>query len=266
MADNDQLNDEYQFPEVDPLNPDVLNESQGTTSETQEEIQPIVGSQQHNVKRNAIIAVVVFILVMISYKYVGSYFTGDNSQVSEITPAKTTTPIMPPPEPQPIVSAPPEPEPIVSKPEVSPEVSSKLSAIADAQDTLNAQVSQFNDQIGSINSNIEGLTNKIAELNRTITGLQNRLEVQAHEIERLNVKPEPKVARVSVKKISHHLKFYVQAVIPGRAWLVATNGSTLTVREGSIIPGYGIVKLIDSNQGRVLTSSGQVIRFSQQDS
>ncbi|HAF87135.1 MAG TPA: type IV secretion protein IcmG, partial [Legionellales bacterium] len=60
--------------------------------------------------------------------------------------------------------------------------------------------------------------------------------------------------------------YYIKAVIPGRAWLIAANGSTLTVSEGTNIKGYGMVKLIDSTQGRILTSSGRVIRFSQQDS
>ena len=60
--------------------------------------------------------------------------------------------------------------------------------------------------------------------------------------------------------------YYIQAVIPGRAWLIATNGSTLTVREGSTIPGYGIVRKIDPNLGKVFMSTGKVIRFSQLDS
>jgi intracellular multiplication protein IcmG len=32
------------------------------------------------------------------------------------------------------------------------------------------------------------------------------------------------------------------------------------------LPGYGTVKYIDASQGMVLTSSGRVIRFSQDDS
>ena len=58
----------------------------------------------------------------------------------------------------------------------------------------------------------------------------------------------------------------MQAVIPGRAWLIANNGSTITVREGTPIPGYGIAKIIDPIKGRVMTSSGKEIRFSQDDS
>jgi intracellular multiplication protein IcmG len=64
----------------------------------------------------------------------------------------------------------------------------------------------------------------------------------------------------------HYSRYNIQAVIPGRAWLIATNGATLTVSQGTAIPGYGIVKLIDPVQGKVTTSSGQIIRFSQEDS
>jgi len=61
-------------------------------------------------------------------------------------------------------------------------------------------------------------------------------------------------------------QYFLQAIIPGRAWLISTNGDTVTVREGTRISSYGVVRFIDAKRGRVLTSSGQVIRFSQEDS
>ena len=82
------------------------------------------------------------------------------------------------------------------------------------------------------------------------------------------------MTRTQPKRVVHHINkpsappihYYIQAVIPGRAWIIATNGSTLTVREGTNIAGYGIVRLIDPLDGRIVTSSGQIIRFSQEDS
>jgi intracellular multiplication protein IcmG len=109
---------------------------------------------------------------------------------------------------------------------------------------------------------------KMAELNQVITQLNAKLETQSQVIERLTVRtaPKPPKPRVLNGFLNQRLKYYVQAVIPGRAWLIATNGATLTVREGTLISGYGVVKLIDPTQGRVLTSSGRIIRFSQSDS
>ncbi|MBA3536672.1 MAG: type IV secretion protein IcmG, partial [Tatlockia sp.] len=87
------------------------------------------------------------------------------------------------------------------------------------------------------------------------------------EIVLLTEKAKPKpVRRRLIVKSAPRLMYFIQAIIPGRAWLIATNGSTITVREGTRIAGWGVVKLIDPIQGRVLTSSGRIIRFSQRDS
>ena len=58
----------------------------------------------------------------------------------------------------------------------------------------------------------------------------------------------------------------LQAIIAGRAWLVCSNGETLTVRQGTQVYNYGEVRYIDAISGQVLTSSGQTITFSQEDS
>lgn len=257
MADND----EYQFTELDPINPSAMDTEQGAAdaSGVPTSAGPLGGS---NVKRNAIIAVVVFIFLMVLYKFVGAYLTNKKTEIASI-PASV-------PAPTSIV----EPKPIVALPSSSaPETTnhdlqSKISTIEINQENLHSEISTVNGQISDINSNLETLTGKITELNSAITTLSEKLEAQSREIERLSVKavvasPVRHAVRPPVRP---YLKYYVQAIIPGRAWLVATNGRTLTVREGSALAGYGTVKLIDPNQGRVITSSGQVIRFSQDDS
>jgi intracellular multiplication protein IcmG len=135
-----------------------------------------------------------------------------------------------------------------------------------SQQNLSADVSAINSKLNGINTTVNQLNDKIANLNNVLTMLTAKLEQQSSEIAILTERTKPKpVRRVVVRRAAGPM-FYVQAIIPGRAWLIATNGSTITVREGTAIPGYGVVKLIDPNQGRVVTSSGQVIRFSQQDS
>jgi intracellular multiplication protein IcmG len=106
----------------------------------------------------------------------------------------------------------------------------------------------------------------VSELNRMIAALSDKLDSQAKTIESLAAKPVVRKTHPIVGRNKPLVQYNIQAVIPGRAWIVATNGTTLTVREGSKVPGYGLVKLIDPNQGRVITSSGRVIRFSQEDS
>lgn len=277
MADNDEMNpeinDEYQFTELDPLNPSVTEEDQGASDATEEpRAKRIVGDSGNHIKRNAIIAVIVFVGVMFGYKLIGSYFLGTKTEISEIKPVITAPTPAPSPAPSPAPIEPvsvvetPQPLPAPSEPS-SPEIKSNLSSLVLGQEHLNTKIATFSDQMDSMQSKMNILTDKMAELNQTLVSLNDKLDSQSQTIERLSAK------RVAAPVVRHRdraerrvIRYYIQAVIPGRAWLVAENGSTLTVREGSRIPGYGLVKLIDPNQGRVMTSSGLVIRFSQNDS
>ena len=258
MADND----EYQFTELDPINPNAMEEEQSSADVSSASHSPgSVGGT--NVKRNAIIAVGLFICLMLAYKFVGSYFI---NQKTVIAPVPSSMSVPPPTvvEQQPVIAPPPPTS--LPTPEPSSNLQSKMSTIELNQENLTSEVSTANGKIEGINTNVEMLTAKIAELNQAIASLSDKLEAQSHEVEKLSIKPLVRPNRHNVRPVRQYLRYYVQAVIPGRAWLVGTNGSTLTVREGSTIAGYGMVKLIDPNQGRVITSSGQVIRFSQDDS
>lgn len=268
MADNEQLNEEYHFSELDPINPHAFEEESGTP-EFKIEPEKKGFAAGNNVKRNAIIAVVAFIVLMLSYKFIASFFTGEKVKPEEIKQPETEQPVASPIQ-NPVTVTPPVPvqtAPVEPQVNLSVEVESKLSTIASSQETLNTEVSSLSGQIGQINTNVDTLSTKIADLNRALSALSDKLESQSQVIERLNAKPVVKSVRHHVIMPKHHyMRYYLQAVIPGRAWIVATNGSTLTVREGSTVPGYGVVKLIDSNEGRILTTSGKVIRFSQEDS
>lgn len=266
MADNDEVNDEYQFTELDPLSPPVTEEEQSSPDEKGEAGQKkSVGGSANNVKRNAMIAVIAFIGFMLVYKFVGTYLTGTKNTVSEIKPAMTTAPnpaaVEPSPEAEPTPSV-----PVVSVPEPNAEIKSNLSSLTIGQENLNSQISTLSGQVGNLNSNLDSLAAKISELNRVITSLSEKLDNQSQTIERLSAKPVVKVVRHPERRDRRVIRYYIQAVIPGRAWIASEDGSTLTVREGSRVPGYGQVRLIDPNQGRVMTSSGLVIRFSQSDS
>ncbi|BCA94126.1 type IV secretion system protein IcmG [Legionella antarctica] len=267
MADNDQNNDEYQFAELDALDNESMQDESSlnsATSSTQGRY-----SESKNVKRNALIAVGVLVLAMVIYKIVGWIYSGktdvDSSQttvtpIAQVTPQPVQTTITP--TPVPTIQ---QPQPVVTKSDT--ELRQKVSAIELSQQTVRAEVSSVGQQVGTVNNNINNLNAQIANLNQVIGNLSTQVAEQSAEINMLMSRYKPK----PVKRVTPHIRvqrivYYIQAVIPGRAWLIGSNGSTLTVREGTKIAGYGTVKLIDSMQGRVLTSSGQVIRFSQEDS
>ncbi len=269
MADNDQNNDEYKFAELDSLDNESMEEESNLNS-------PASSSQgrypeSKNVKRNALIAVGVLVLAMVIYKIVGWMYSDksdvDSSQtsvtpVAQVTPQPVQTTITPTPTPTPVIQ---QPQTVITTSD--DDLKQKVSAIELSQQTVKAEVSSVGQQVGTVNNNINNLNAQIANLNQVIGNLSTQVAKQSAEINMIMVRFKPK----PVKPAIHHIRvqrvlYYIQAVIPGRAWLIGSNGSTLTVREGTKIAGYGTVKLIDSMQGRVLTSSGQVIRFSQEDS
>lgn len=262
MADNDQNDDEYKFAELDSLDHDSIGESElGLEHEIPDSTRNQF-SDKKDVKRNALIAVGLIVFAMVMYKLVGYMFSSKTEPVKpEIAPITQVTP-------QPVQTITPVPaqqvQPVVT---ADPGLSKKVSAIEIAQQSIRSEVSSLSDQVNTVNASINNLNAQITTLSQTVNNLANQVARQSDEISILMSRTRPKQIKPVARQVRvQPIVYYIQAVIPGRAWLIGTNGSTLTVRDGTKIPGYGVVKLIDSIQGRILTSSGQVIRFSQDDS
>lgn len=266
MVDNDKDNDEYQY-----LDMDAASTASAENLQSSDESAPKVFSEkpspfQLDTKRKALIVVLLLIFSIVIYKWINSSFSSNK----EITAAKT---VAAKETPKPVIMQQPTqaiiPETTTTIVNVDERVGRQLSDLEQGQQKNQADFLLVNSQINGINTSMTGMIAKIDELSRVVAQLTAKIE--AEEIAR--AKPRVvTIKRARSKNISSHrpttlsTHYYIQAVIPGRAWLVATNGSTLTVREGTNIAGYGMVKLIDPRQGRVLTSSGQVIRFSPEDS
>ncbi|CAM2747793.1 Component of the Dot/Icm secretion system [Legionella steigerwaltii] len=275
MADNDQ-NDEYKFAELDSLENEPLE-----TSEFDAKSSTPAGSggmePRKNIKRNALIAVGVIVFAMLMYKFIGGMFskTTPTPPKENVSPAPMAE-VTPPPQPQvtqtEIPKEPIQPQPVVQQqPPVvqeNPALQQKVASIEASQQTVQSEVSSMSQQVGNVNNNVNALNAQITKLNQMISELNTQVAKQSEVINILmeRTKPKPVKRVVRVHTVTPQINYYINAVIPGRAWLIGTNGSTLTVREGTKIAGYGTVRLIDSMQGRVLTSSGRVIRFSQEDS
>lgn len=273
MADNDQ-NDEYKFAELESLDNDSMDPDYSPGGR-----QPSgMGSKppKKDVRRNAIIVICLVLFAMLMYKLLGGLFSGKNNNASKGSipaapiAAQVPAPVQPP-QPQPIQAqiAPqpmPQAQPVVQ--ENNSGLRQKVDSIESNQQNVQSQVSSMNEQVGNVNNNVNNLTSQISRLNQTITDLTTQLSKQSEEINVLMERTKPKPIRRAMPPRQFHQAniYYINAVIPGRAWLIGTNGSTLTIREGTKIAGYGVVKLIDSMEGRILTSSGRVIRFSQEDS
>ncbi|STX28152.1 protein IcmG (DotF) [Legionella beliardensis] len=305
MVDKIQDNDEYEFTDYDTISPDPMGRDDEVIERRTTEVHSTSGRSNVLRNALIAVALIIVALVVYKFvsSFFTKRTTSIDASIPSVTPstdqtATTTTngmtqpngatsTITTPPitdttqQTQPTDIAPIQtttsststtttqtPTTVTTPP--SPDISQldqKVSALDINQQNIRSDIGTLSNQLTSINTNISNLNVKMDNLSQIITTLSATIERQTNQLTALTVvKKAPKIKRVVRRVIAPRTIYYIQAVIPGRAWLIASNGSTLTVREGTNIPGYGVVKLIDPNQGRVLTSSGQIIRFSQQDS
>jgi intracellular multiplication protein IcmG len=259
----DYSNDEFTFEYPDAVASDT-SDSESVSSE------PPVGGRQtgasqfkmfaekNAVRRNGIIAVLAVLLLSIGY----SYLSHRNSPKNIIaTPLPIIVQHKPEPQLPPIL---PPPQVMSTDSSALNQVNDKISAIELRDQNIVSEVDTLNTQVSSVSGSLNAMADKMLMLNRAVEQLSQKVDVQSRVIAKLIAPPMPK--KPTLQRVLHLPQYYIQAVIPGRAWLVASNGSSLTVREGTAIAGYGTVNKIDSLDGRVMMSSGKIIRFSQEDS
>lgn len=279
MADDDKYEDEYQFSDPDA----AAGESADYNLDAGDNTKPVSEkpattdnsfARKRNVIRNALIAVVALIVILAIYPFIYSAGSTEKKMKTVVAIKKTrkavvprtAIPAVPVASPVPVAST-------VSYPSQDDnQINQKLSSLESNQERMQTDFTATTTQLSAMSVNINDMMAKVTALNDTITRYAAKIDEQSHVIEQLTAQKQ----KVAIKKVSPSrmiskqatppLKYFIQAAIPGRAWLIATNGSTLTVREGTVIAGLGMVTLIDPRQGRVLTSSGYTIRFSPADS
>ncbi len=148
-------------------------------------------------------------------------------------------------------------------------INNSLMKVKESQDSINAKISTVTEDNIKMANQYQDLSEKLNKLAMQIEKLSSAVEDQSQSIVSLSIRREhPPRRRQSRQQVvrPQFMRYFVKAVIPGRAWLIAENGSTLTVRKGSVVPGYGLVTMVDVSQGQVMTSSGKIITFAQNDS
>lgn len=265
MAENDQenqhddpYNDSYEYEDLDldgEQEPSMENNQQNQLTGSIFERLPI---NKEMLQRIAYL-VLVFIAMVVIYKVLVGIFRSK----PPVKPVAVQQPLI---QPQPIAMAPGPVLPAAP----APEITQKLSALQASEDKLNNDFSNLNNQLSGVSSSVSDLSSKVDQLSQAVNVLAAQLAEQSRQITLLTAKQHEyvrvKKTHAAYKQGKQKLVYFLQAVIPGRAWIISNNGSTLTVRDGSPIAGYGVVKRIDPNEGRVITSSGRIIVFSQLDS
>ena len=161
---------------------------------------------------------------------------------------------------------------MIETPVVNPASDQKISDVAQSQESLQADVLSMQSQLSNLDNNVNNLSTKMSELTQQLETLSQHLNAQSQDLDRYLHPIIEKKIHIKRHKPKHkvvhapRVKYFVEAIMPRRAWLISESGFTITVRVGSKIPGYGVVRLIDDRQGRVRTSTGAVFVFSQDDS
>ena len=213
--------------------------------------------------RNALIAVFTLVFGILLYKVIHNLYVRHTVAVPKPQPIVTKQQVVEPPvAPQPIVHD--------NTAVIKANIDDKLSMVTESQQNVQTELASMTQNVNNMETQMTEVSANMANMSQLIEALQAKVTEQSQLIENLLAvrKHEYATKHHYHRRHTHAstLKYYVQAVIPGRAWLIATNGVTLTVRQGTAIRGYGIVQFIDATRGRVMTSSGKVIKFSQEDS
>ncbi|MBA2654554.1 MAG: hypothetical protein H0U71_05760 [Gammaproteobacteria bacterium] len=139
-------------------------------------------------------------------------------------------------------------------------------APADNSALLNgAQQNQITQQnMATLQTQLQQLQAQVGEVTTSIAALNNRIQVVANEIKAIAV--DRGMAGRGYPVGSPGTIYQLKALVPGRAWLQSGDGSTTTVSIGDRLPGYGIIQMINVDQGIVTTSSGALIQYGKRDS
>lgn len=132
-----------------------------------------------------------------------------------------------------------------------------------AMQRLTMQNQSNQQSIANMQSQIQQLQSQLNDLTNSISTLGNQIQVLSNEIKAIGI--DRAVSGRSVS-LSSGTVYHLRALVPGRAWLESPNGKATTVTIGDRLPGYGIIQMININQGIVTTSSGAIIEYGPRDS
>ncbi len=182
-------------------------------------------------KRKALFLVVIVIAAFVGFKFM----TSNNNNVAAA------------PVEKPVVVAPPVEQP-------SPQVESQIGRLAQVVSQNQQNLSQLQDQVDNMQTALSRANDSYQTMNNSLKAMTLQLQKVQEQLA-----PKPKVL-THVKKVVP-IVYYIKAIVPGRAWVLGSNGTAQSVSVGDNLPQYGRVSAINADSGVVMTSSGKVIEY-----
>ena len=143
----------------------------------------------------------------------------------------------------------------------------KVAGLGRSQENIQNEITGLSSAMTEIQNNIAVLTQKMSD----VIAAQKEQTAQKTPIKQtdhskvINHHKNSSRQKYFPQKIKSYNIYYIKSLIQGRAWLTTQHGATLTVSVGQILPGYGSIKNIDTDNGIVTTSSGKVIGYMSHD-
>lgn len=244
-------NDEYQFPKDEYLEQSDSNPShkQGVREEEENAELRDAGNRRMSFLRNRkfVIGLVVFLVIVVGLKLMHH--------------PKSTVPVVSEPtvqeqQPAPVVNS----APTFALPAQNVDTASSTT-ISDMQNHL----SEVRDQLNSVSAANAQLTQSVSALTAQMSALTAAVQETTQKLAAITAKPV-----MGMKKTGYHpmpVMYVLKAVVPGRAWLIGSNGVSINVAVGNYVsPYYGSIRAIDAMNGQVITTSGKVISYGSNDS
>lgn len=244
-----QPEDEYHFTEHEEV------EDFATASAPQPPEKPPRGGGLKN--RKILLFIGLIALAFALYKLLDILFTSRSTRTAtKVATKPVNMPIVPEIQPKPIA-----PPPAVVEQPLPPS----------AQAANQATIDNLNKQVADLQNTLTALDSRLSDLTNTVNNIGNKAPPPV-EVAPVLEEAAPKRKRIGIcgcgkARVARPIPiFYVKAMVQGRAWLLAGNGHIVTVAIGDQLPGYGIVRTIDTYEGTILMSSGAIIGYSPDDS
>lgn len=239
MVDQVNQEEEYHFQDLG----DTGNNEQAPQSAGPED--PGSSSSMLDVKKKVIMAAGGAMVIVILYSFFSSSGTTNKKPEQQALkqPNQLSSSLPKPISQAPVVVEPPKPMPVQQPQQAATAVPETLE-----------QLDKLSSALSSIEAVIRDLDVRLIDLQANQVKLQKQLDSKKQAVMKKSAAKAKALPPVGES-------YKVLGVIYGRAWLKTPKGSTLTVRPGDNLPGYGSVKIIEPEQGVVIMSTGDVIRF-----
>ncbi len=207
-------------------------------------------------RNKRIIGTIVIVIVVIIGFNIYHRVTNETKIIEKTKVAQTpVVPVKP-------VTTPLQQQPQFSQP--NPEMVGQISQLQQVTSTEQTSLTQLQTQVKQLKTQLQKNSQTTAALKQMVQALVGQMrsvaQMATHQAQTRTV--THKNSLPPAPQIVYHVK----AVIPGRAWIVGSNGISTTVRVGQTLKNYGKIEAINPNRGLVLTSSGKIIAYGPDDS